>query len=330
MSAVAYTPLPAAPIISPQQMEEFEEQGAILVDLQLSPELLDAGEAAHDRDASPMWADPDWVSLISSPVFEEIAKQVLRSERVYVLETGRASKGVDRTDANERAARDDWPAKHGHATEWANAMHTDVQVTTEDFEATPRREHLAIWFWVNDVPPERAAMRVLTGSHKRLSAHWQEMQARWKAHPEQPLPVMHGPRWEAEGEPDARWFAGEEPTAMAAKRGYALVFSQSLLHAGWSYSDPSGEPRKGFHISWVAEGVSIGGMRFNDNSGRIDGVRERSRELRGLLAPERQHIAMSDETLERLVDLWEEEWPPTLRGRYLLRKTTNASAALFF
>ena len=54
MSAVAYTPLPAAPIISPQQMEEFEEQGAILVDLQLSPELLDAGEAAHDRDASPM------------------------------------------------------------------------------------------------------------------------------------------------------------------------------------------------------------------------------------------------------------------------------------
>ena len=64
---------------------------------------------------------------------------------------------------------------------------------------------------------------------------------------------------------------------MAAKRGYALVFSQSLLHAGWSYSDPSGEPRKGFHISWVAEGVSIGGMRFNDNSGRIDGVRERSR-----------------------------------------------------
>ena len=105
---------------------------------------------------------------------------------------------------------------------------------------------------------------------------------------------------------------------MAAKRGYALVFSQSLLHAGWSYSDPSGEPRKGFHISWVAEGVSIGGMRFNDNSGRIDGVRERSRALRALLPSERQHIAMNDTTLNRLVDLWKEEWPPTLRGRFRL------------
>ena len=320
MSATtSYTPLPPLPIISPRQLEKFEEEGAILVDLQLPPQLLlDAGEAAHDRDISPMWADPDYVSLISSPVFEEIAKQVLRSEQVYILETGRASKGIDRTDANERAMRNAWPEKHGYSTEWANAMHTDVQVTTEDFQATPRREHLAIWFWLNDVPPERAAMRVLTGSHKRLSAHWQEMQLRWKHTPEQPLPVMHGPRWEAPGEPDARWWAGQEPTVMVAKRGYALVLSQSLLHAGWSYSDPTGEPRKGFHISWVAEGVSIGGMRFNENSSRIDGVCERSRALRELIAPERKHIAMTDATLERLVGLWEERWPPTLRGRFRL------------
>ncbi len=195
-------------------------------------------------------------------------------------------------------------------------MHTDVQVTTEDFEATPRREHLAIWFWLNDVPAERAAMRVLKGSHKRLGAHWQEMQQRWKANPNSPLPVRHGPRWEAEGEPDARWFAALEPTAMAAPRGYAQVFSQSLLHAGWHSEDT--EPRKGFHISWVADGVSIGGMRFNDQSGRIDGVRQRSAELRQVMAPERRHVAMDNSTLERLVELWDEEWPPTLRGRFRL------------
>ena len=39
------------------------------------PELLDAAEAAHDRDVQPMWDDPDYVSLIASPVFEEIAKR---------------------------------------------------------------------------------------------------------------------------------------------------------------------------------------------------------------------------------------------------------------
>jgi hypothetical protein len=34
--------------------------------------------------------------------------------------------------------------------------------------------------------------------------------------------------------------------------------------------------------------------------------------------PERRHVAMDDSTLERLVGLWEEEWPPTLRGRFRL------------
>ena len=82
-----------------------------------------------------------------------------------------------------------------------------------------------------------------------------------------------------------------------------------LLHAGWQSEDT--EPRKGFHISWVADGVSIGGMRFNDQSGR-------SAELRQVMAPERRHVAMDNSTLERLVELWDEEWPPTLRGRFRL------------
>lgn len=305
------------------QMQTFEDDGAVLVDLRLKPDQLDRAEAAWDRHAKgddsgqdSILKDQDYVELISAPVFEEIAKQVLRSDKVFILETGRAGTGIDRAETNEMAQRNDWPEKHGIRSEWANSMHTDVQVTTEDFEATPRREHLAIWFWLNDVPAERAAMRVLKGSHKRLGAHWQEMQQRWKANPNSPLPVRHGPRWEAEGEPDARWFAELEPTAMAAPRGYAQVFSQSLLHAGWHSEDT--EPRKGFHISWVADGVSIGGMRFNDQSGRIDGVRQRSAELRQVMAPERRHVAMDNSTLERLVELWDEEWPPTLRGRFRL------------
>ena len=304
------------------QMQAFEDDGAVLVDLRLSLDLLDGAETAWDRHAKEdtvqgsILEDQDYVELISAPVFEEIAKQVLRSDKVFILETGRAGTGIDRAETNEIAQRNDWPEKHGIRSEWANSMHTDVQVTTEDFEATPRREHLAIWFWLNDVPDERAAMRVLKGSHKRLGAHWQEMQQRWKANPNSPLPVRHGPRWEAEGEPDARWFAALEPTAMSAPRGYAQVFSQSLLHAGWHSEDT--EPRKGFHISWVADGVSIGGMRFNDQSGRIDGVRQRSAELRQVMAPQRRHVAMEHSTLERLVGLWEEKWPPTLRERFRL------------
>ena len=91
-------------------------------------------------------------------MFEKIAKQVLRSDKVFILEAGCAGTGRDRAEMNERARRNDWPEKHGIRSEWSNSMHIDVQVTTEDFEATPRREHPAIWFWLNDVPAERSAM----------------------------------------------------------------------------------------------------------------------------------------------------------------------------
>ena len=130
------------------QMQAFENDGAVLVDLHLDPDLLDRAEAVWDRfdraeDATPqsIFEDRDYVELISAPVFEQIAKQVLRSDRVFILETGRAGTGLERADANDRAQRNDWPEKHGVRSEWANSMHIDVQVTTEDFEATPRREH---------------------------------------------------------------------------------------------------------------------------------------------------------------------------------------------
>ena len=44
---VDYTPLPSGPIISDEAMQQFEDDGAILVDLQLSPEL-------HRRPQRPL------------------------------------------------------------------------------------------------------------------------------------------------------------------------------------------------------------------------------------------------------------------------------------
>ena len=326
------------PMLSATQMEEFEKEGATIVDLRLSPGDLAAAEAVWDRNTSPTHDDPEWVRLYSQPCFEEIAKQVLGSDRVYILETGRASDG---NAADERALAGTWPEKHGLATEWANAMHTDNQETTDDFNATPRRTWLAIWFWLNDVPAERAAMRVLPGSHLVLMAHYQEMQELGVAG--KPLPVRQGPRWEQAGEPDALWFADQEPKAMAAPAGHAQVFTQCCLHAGWHRDDAS-EPRKGMHCSWVAEGVPIGGMRYRGDrstgelqpvrrclqmpchstvfvasprppllprcppktvpypavpQGRVDGLRTRSRELRKRLPADRIHIAMSDDTIAR-------------------------------
>ena len=67
---------------------------------------------------------------------------------------------------------------------------------------------------MKDVTPERAALRVLKGSHVAFQEHWEAMLSL----PEEELPVSHGPRWEDPGEPDARPFAAAEPTPMVARR----------------------------------------------------------------------------------------------------------------
>lgn len=55
---------------------------------------------------------------------------------------------------------------------WRNGAHIDLQVTATDFNATPRRDMLALWLWITDVQPETAAMRILPGSHKPIQDHW--------------------------------------------------------------------------------------------------------------------------------------------------------------
>ena len=52
---------------------------------------------------------------------------------------------------------------HDAQAEWDSGCHIDWQITESDFLATPRRDLLNIWLWINDVPAHRAAMRILPG-----------------------------------------------------------------------------------------------------------------------------------------------------------------------
>ena len=139
----------------------------MVVDPGLPPELLDRMEAAWDRikaqseemqtsgtltSGNPMSAvgytaplyDEDYLDFIALPVWEEITKQVLRSPSVYIFESG----------PHERPPSGPGPYPPWQE-EWEKGMHLDVQLTSADFEATPRREMLAIWVWLNDVPRVR-------------------------------------------------------------------------------------------------------------------------------------------------------------------------------
>ena len=197
-----------AQLLSDAQMASFEDQGYCTVDALapggLSEAELDAAEETWDRliaggvnglsNSGPerpeslerqagLAADKGFIELMCHPFFENIAKQVLRSEHVHVIELGpheRAGGAAEKPDAET--------AKQI----WRDGCHIDFQVTSADFNATPRRDLLGIWFWVTDVPADRAAMRILpgalpfvlsrehkgltpaarAGSHKPIMEHW--------------------------------------------------------------------------------------------------------------------------------------------------------------
>ena len=154
--------------LSAAQLDAFEGQGFVCLEGGLTPKELDEAEATWDRLTSAgvvglsnssdtnkqaaLARDPGFIKLMCHPYFESIAKQVLRSDAVRVIELG----PHERKPTPEADAPD--PKKM-----WADGAHIDFQITTADWNAAPRRDLLAMWLWVNDVPAERAAMRVVPG-----------------------------------------------------------------------------------------------------------------------------------------------------------------------
>ena len=270
-----------------QQLAEYEEKGAVTIDSPLLDEELDRAETAWDRlkaSGNRPYDDPDYVDIVQHPYFEEVAKKVLRAESV------RLWWGLSPHE------RPPWNKPFDSPREqWANGCHVDIQATWEDFQATPRRMRAELWFWVNEVPEDRGAMRILPGSHKPIMQHWSRILT-----PEHKamLPRVHGIRpVPSEGAPaypehlpdlsDTPWL-DQEPVPYTAKRGQILVLCSGGLHSAWQNEDTV--PRKGMGTSWFAEGVRCG-LPKNQR----DDALAYHKELRKRLRPERRHIVPDNE-----------------------------------
>jgi hypothetical protein len=287
-------------MITDAQLAEYEEQGVVTIDGPLSTEELDKAEAAWDRlkaDGGKPYDDPDYVDVIQHPYFEEVAKKVLRAESVH-LWWGLAP--------HERPP---WtkPFDSAH-DQWAGGSHVDIQATWEDFQATPRRMRAELWFWVNEVPKDRGAMRILPGSHRPIMEHWSKILT-----PEHKkmLPRVHGirsnPKEGSAAYPehlpdllDTPWLE-QEPVPCTAKRGQILVLCSGGLHSAWQNKDSV--PRKGMGTSWVANGVPCGLPKP-----QREDVLAYHKALRPKLRPERAHITPdnSDWVFETN---YEPKWP---------------------
>ena len=286
------------------QLEQYEEQGAVTIDTPFTPAQLDRAEAAWDRlqaDRSiKPYEDPDYVDVIQHPYFEEVAKKVLRADAVH-LWWGLAP--------HERAPS---PSPHpAPQDQWAGGCHADIQATLEDFEATPRRMRAELWFWLNDVPANRGAMRILPGSHRPIMTHWsQVLTSAQKAK----LPRVHGLRPEPVSEKSAAFpeyipamgekpWIEQEPTAASARRGQILILCSAGLHSAWANEDTI--PRKAMGTSWVATGVPCGLPKE-----QRDALMAFFPPLRSKMRPERAHIA--PENFDWLFETnYEPKWPET-------------------
>jgi hypothetical protein len=280
-----------APPLTAAAERGFDLHGFALIDVPFSPAELNAAEETWDRlmsddEAVDPALDEGYLAVLGHPFLEAVAKQLLRSERVWVNEDGVNSREPEPIDGSrgltaasaEESGTAQWP--------WQRGAHIDWQVSEQNFDATPRRDLLAIWIWANDVPEERGAMRLLPGSHRTIGRHWErvlspaELQCLPRHHSlfavNQPDGLIAGgdgiarpakfkktfPEHIAD-ESGAEPYGLQQPVAAVAKRGQALVFTQAMLHAASRNFDAV--PRKGFICSWVAADVLMSpslGRRF--------------------------------------------------------------------
>jgi hypothetical protein len=326
-------------------MAAFEADGVVTIGTPFSTADLDAAEAAWDwlhpgpdddsNDPAGVSRDrtrsPAFLATVAHPYLEEVAKQMLRSKEVRLQETFPHARPPTEHPADGR-----WPEWR---EVWRKGAHVDVQLTQSQWDATPRPDQLVFWLWLTDVHEESGAMRVLSGSHRPLQEHWENV-----LRPERLayLPRTHGlvphptPGGRTscaagtEGIPELSstpWFE-QEPTAMVAKRGQMLAMTGSALHSGeYEYScscpalagfhlpdekllllpawhNPHHSPRKAFIISWndidCPHGFEIS---------RIEAMHEFYPKLREALPAERRHIV--DTEVRHFESAYEDHWPET-------------------
>ncbi|HCL27214.1 MAG TPA: hypothetical protein DIC52_02110 [Candidatus Latescibacteria bacterium] len=285
------------------QLAQYEERGAVTIDTPFTTEQLDKAEAAWDRlkqSGQPPYEDPDYIDVVQHPYFEEVAKKLLRAEAVH-LWWGLAPHERGPVEPPYASLRD----------QWAKGCHVDIQATMEDFSATPRRMRAELWFWLNDVPVNRGAMRILEGSHRPIMEHWSRvLTPEHKAmlprvHGLRPAPVAETALACPEHVPElsSTPWVEQEPTAAVARRGQVLILCSSGLHSAWANQDSV--PRKAMGTSWVASDVRCG-LPKNQR----DAVMDFFPRLRSKLSPERAHIVPDD--FDWLFESnYEPKWPET-------------------
>lgn len=253
-------------MITEEQLECFDREGAVTIDTPLSPEEISAACVAMDRllpqsgnnpraSMTCSYHDSEIVHIIEHPFFEEVAKRVLKAQNVLFYQSA---------IINAYTEPD---------TPFSFWQHVDIQYRLSDFNAVPKNIVCSFFLWLTDVNIRRAPMMFRPGSHLLL-AEYREKDAEWDGDPPRVAPV-----------PQAKLpsLPYSEPIPLLAKAGQVSVLTTAAIHGASTNVDDT--LRRNLVITFTAEGVTIG-LPPREEEQRL----AYNRGLLPHLRPERRHI----------------------------------------
>jgi ectoine hydroxylase-related dioxygenase (phytanoyl-CoA dioxygenase family) len=258
-------------MITKEQIELFDTQGAVTIDMPLTPKRLAAARRVFD-ELLPQ-EDPDTgnhrnrvgqtgnifeqelLDIIQDPFLEEVAKKVLRTEAVTFFQT---------------AIIKAYPEP---GAEFSFSEHTDIQYSTSDFESIPRRMVCSYFLWLSDVNERRAPMMHRPGSHLLIAKHRENDPESAKV-----APAVKGTSKELLPK-----LPYSDPVPVLATAGQVSVLTTSMVHAGSTNIDT--EPRYAFVITFHPREFYIG-LPESQAEAKV----KYDAELKEHLRPDRRHL----------------------------------------
>ena len=277
-------------MITQQQIETFERDGAVTIDTPLTARVLAAasdladlllplaepkeGERKRYRVGQNNLLDPPFVEIIEHPFFEEVMKRLLHADQIFIL-----NNGLRKTHPEPGA-------------KFEVGEHTDITYSLADMASVPRRMDVSFFLWIADVDEKCAPLMYRPGSHLQIAQYMGD-RPRYIHGPFDPddyvnvpdihsLPVgcaAHREHW-----PDLEY---AEPVPCVARAGQVTAINQAAIHG--ASTNVGHTSRKSF--SW---GLRPKGIVMGERKSRSESRSEYFAELRKRMSPERRHLIADD------------------------------------
>ena len=277
-------------MITEQQIQTFEQDGAVTIDSPLTGRQLAAasdltdrllplgelkdGERIRYRVGKNNLLDPPFVQIIEHPFFEQVTNRLLQADHAVVIGT---------------ALRKTHPQP---GAKFEVGEHTDITYSLADMASVPRRMDISFFLWLSDVDGKCAPLIYRPGSHRLIAQHMGD-RPRYVHGPFDPddyrnVPDIHtlpvGSAAHREHWPDLEY---AKLVPCIARAGQVTVINQAAIHS--ASTNRGMTSRKSLIIGFRPHNIVMG-----ERKAGLEIRRQYLRDLKNQLSPNRRHLVPGD------------------------------------